>query len=108
MSNKGYKLDNGKAPMTLFPYEALEGATQALKYGIEKYGKYNFTEGIEISRLLDAASRHLYQYVWVNKQDPETGLSHLDHALASLAMAKWMEVNRKELTELYTDKKEKE
>lgn len=107
MSNEGKKFDSGKAMLSLLPFEALEGAAKALSFGIEKYGRYNFTEGLSIDRIIDGVLRHVNQYSWISKEDPETGLSHLDHALAGLMMAKWMEVNHPEMSELYTDKKRK-
>lgn len=92
-SEGGTKSDKGKPPITLIPREALEGCAQALAYGANKYSPHNFKGGIRYSRLADAAMRHVIAFIDGENQDPESGLSHIDHALASLAMLKYMIVN---------------
>lgn len=105
--NKGIKNDNGKPQITLIPKDAIWGMANAFGYGAGKYGRHNFRAGIAFSRLADAAQRHLTAYMEGENNDPESGLSHLDHAMASLAMLKFMDVNRKEMDDRYVlEKKE--
>jgi hypothetical protein len=97
----GTKFDQGKPSISLVPSEALIGMTRALDYGAKKYGRYNYRDGIEHSRILDAALRHIFAILGGEDTDPESGLPHLHHALASLAMLEWMRVNRPDLNNLY-------
>jgi hypothetical protein len=97
----GIKHDNGKPRISLIPREALEGAAKALTFGANKYNAHNFKKGIEYSRLVDAVMRHLIAWVDGEDNDLESGLSHLDHALASLSMLKYMEVNKTEMDDRY-------
>lgn len=85
-STSGKKFDSGKHELHLNPPEFLEGAARAFGYGKGKYGEYNWMGGIKASRLYDACQRHLLAWFWGEETDPESGLSHLDHAAASLAM----------------------
>ncbi len=87
MSDKTLKYDSGKPPLSIIPREALEHEARAFGYGANKYGKNNFKlGGIEHSRLIDAALRHIYAYAAKEDNDIESGLNHLGHARANLAM----------------------
>ena len=82
----GIKHDDGKVDLTLVPLIALESEARALMFGEKKYGRYNYTQGFESSRLTAAALRHLYAYINGADVDGESGLLHLGHARACLAM----------------------
>lgn len=82
----GTKHDASKPPLSLIPVEALNSMADVLAYGAKKYGKGNYKAGFKQSRLLDAALRHLTAYASKEDKDPESGLSHLGHAAASIAM----------------------
>jgi hypothetical protein len=82
----GAKHDEGKVDLTLVPLIALESEARALMFGEKKYGRYNYTQGFESSRLTAAALRHLYAYINGADYDNESGLLHLGHARACLAM----------------------
>lgn len=103
--SEGRKNDNGKPPITLIPREAIEGAARAFDFGARKYDRHNFRNGIDMSRLLDASMRHILAYANGEDLDPESGLSHLDHGIASLCMAKFMEANRPERDDRWKEKK---
>lgn len=101
---KGTKHDNNyieKPPLDLLTLEFLEGTAQALGFGASKYGRHNFREGIEHSRLIAAALRHINQYNNGEDLDKESKLSHLSHAAASLNMLMWMVKNKPELDNRY-------
>jgi hypothetical protein len=70
---------------------------QAFTYGAKKYGDHNFKGGIEYTRLADACMRHLTAWLDGENNDLESNLSHIDHALASLAMLRHMMENNKDL-----------
>jgi Domain of unknown function (DUF5664) len=96
-SNKGTKFDSEKPPLSIIPTDALVGMANAFNYGAKKYSRNNFRNGIEYTRLVDACMRHLSSWVEGESVDPESTLSHVDHAMASLAMLKFMEVNKPEM-----------
>jgi len=98
---KGTKNDQDKPPLDLLTLEFLTGTAKALGFGAGKYGRHNFREGIDHSRLIAAALRHLNQYNAGTDEDAESGLSHLAHAAASLNMLMWMVENRPELDDRY-------
>lgn len=82
----GVKFDGGKPRMDLVPTEALIAMATVFGYGAEKYGEYNWRGGINHSRLYAAVMRHLTSYWGGETTDPESGLNHLHHAIAGLAM----------------------
>lgn len=98
---KGTKHDGQKPKLALIPKEAIWGMGDALTFGANKYGQHNFRNGLEYTALVSAAMRHLTAWVDGENIDSESGLSHLDHALASLAMLKYMEVNKPEMDDRY-------
>ncbi len=83
----GTKFDTGKPDMTDIPLEAMWAMGEAFSYGQKKYGKNNYRQGMKVSRQLAAAIRHIYQHLDGQTLDMESGVAHLGHALASLAMA---------------------
>lgn len=82
----GTKHDNGKPDLSLIPPAGLMEAARVLNFGADKYGRYNFMGGFKRTRLIAACFRHLYAYTWGEDKDPESGLSHLGHALCCLLM----------------------
>ena len=80
----GLKLDADKIRADLLPVEALEGVSAVLSYGSRKYGERNWEKGMSWSRPYAACLRHLFAWWRGEDNDPETGLSHLDHALCCL------------------------
>ena len=87
MSSEGIKFDQDKPNMSAIPKEAMWKMGQALAYGAKKYGNGNFRNGMDIDRQISAAVRHIYQFLDGESEDSESGVCHLGHALASLAMA---------------------
>ena len=99
--SKGLKYDQKKPPLDLLTLEFLEGTANALAYGAKKYGRQNFKQGIEHTRLISAALRHINQYNAGEDLDPESLESHLSHAAASLNMLMWMIKHRPDLDDRY-------
>jgi len=98
---EGIKNDNGKPDHSLLPPEFLDEAAKAFMNGEQKYGRYNFTNGIKVTRLLGAALRHLNAYSWGEDVADDSKLNHLGHAAASIAMAIWMVKNKPHLDDRY-------
>lgn len=82
----GVKHDGGKPDLSLIPRHAAEAIARALMYGEGKYGRNNYLRGFKSYRLVAAALRHIFAWQSGEETDPESGLSHLDHAIACLAM----------------------
>lgn len=97
----GAKYDNEKEPMALLSGFWLRGVAKVLAFGARKYAKHNWRGGIEQSRLLSAALRHLFASVDGEDNDPETGLSHLLHASCCLMFAYELSVTRPDLDDRY-------
>lgn len=80
------KYDTHKADYSLLTRAMLEPMTRALMYGERKYSRGNFRLGFDNVRLTSAALRHIFAYLDREEFDLESGVSHLGHAMAALAM----------------------
>lgn len=81
---QGNKFDSGKPPLSLIPRLAQEEEAMVLAFGGKKYEYWNWAKGMQWSRLIDAAQRHMLAYADGEDVDPESGLSHLAHARCCL------------------------
>lgn len=81
----GRKDDGGKAPWHLVPWSGLRQVVDVLDFGAKKYapGNWRHVEGAR-ERYFSAALRHLTAWFQGEKNDAETGLSHLAHAACCL------------------------
>ena len=77
----GMKHDGEKVRMDLLDPRAIDQLAQVLTFGAQKYEAHNWRHGISKSRLLGAALRHLFAYMGGQDHDPESGLSHVAHAM---------------------------
>jgi hypothetical protein len=84
--SEGIKHDQGKAPISLVPAVAILGMAKVFAFGAKKYGRHNFRKGMDHSRVLDAAGRHILAIMNGEDTDPESGEPHWAHALCCLAM----------------------
>lgn len=82
----GTKHDNGKPDLSLIPYSALIEEARGFMFGANKYGRFNYTKGLEASRLVAACLRHLHAWNQGEDTDGESGVSHLGHARCCLSM----------------------
>lgn len=83
MSNPGLKFDQEKPRMDLISPVALEELAKVLTHGAKKYSAWNWSNGIAYTRVLAALLRHIYAYLRGEDKDPETGLSHIAHAMCN-------------------------
>ncbi|MBF9235548.1 dATP/dGTP diphosphohydrolase domain-containing protein [Microvirga alba] len=80
-------IGSGKLPVHLWPETATVLGAMALLDGALKYGRSNFRAiGVRSSIYYDAARRHLAAWFEGEDADPDSGLPHLAHALASIAI----------------------
>jgi hypothetical protein len=81
----GRKFDGGKLQYGLVPPNALKATVEILTFGAEKYEPDNWRRVPDgPRRYFDAAQRHLWAYKAGEVNDPETGVSHLAHALCCI------------------------
>lgn len=88
----GTKLDTAKPRCDLLPPLALLGAADVLGYGARKYAPGNWRLVPDArERYLAAALRHVLAAMAGEERDPESGFSHLDHAVCSLLFVSELE-----------------
>ena len=76
-----------KLPLHLWPTTATAMGCLGLLDGALKYGRANWrVSGVRASIYFDAASRHMNAWFEGEECDPDSGLPHLSHALACLAI----------------------
>jgi hypothetical protein len=81
----GVKFDNDKPQWSLLPFKALGQVVEVLTYGAKKYAPDNWKKVPNAKqRYIDAGFRHLTAYAAGEKLDPETGKSHIAHAICCL------------------------
>ncbi len=99
--SEGTKHDSGKPRMSLLDPLFLTTVAQVLTFGVKKYEAHNWRGGLEVSRLMDAAMRHLNAFNDGEDLDPESGISHLGHAACNLMFALRMLKDRPDLDDRY-------
>ncbi len=78
---------SGKLPLHLWPETATALGSLGLLDGMLKYGRSNWrVAGVRTSIYIDASKRHLNAYFEGEDNDPDSGLPHLSHALATIAI----------------------
>jgi hypothetical protein len=82
---EGKKHDQEKIRMDLVPPEAVEALATVLTFGADKYGDRNWELGMSWGRVFGALMRHMWAWWKGEGVDPETGMSHLWHALCCIA-----------------------
>lgn len=76
-----------KLPLHLWPETATVAGCLGLLDGALKYGRCNWREaGVRASIYYDACKRHINAWFEGEEIDPDSGLPHLSHALACLAI----------------------
>jgi hypothetical protein len=76
-----------KVPMRLAPASARIQLALAFKDGARKYGPYNWRiSGVKASIYWDAAMRHMDAWLDGEECAPDSGVHHLGHAMACLAI----------------------
>lgn len=85
LNNKSTKHDEGKPDLTMLTYEMLETVSKVRMFGAKKYGRGNFkVTGFKYTRSIAASLRHIFAFLRGEDNDPESGLSHLAHAICCL------------------------
>jgi len=80
-------IGSDKMPLHLFPSTAVIYGALALLEGALKYGRSNWrAAGVRASIYYDAANRHLDKWFEGETIDSDSGLPHLSHAIACIAI----------------------
>jgi len=90
----GYPDDNPKTPygerkpkISSTPVRAIREMGEVFELGAKKYGRYNWRiHQVAATVYYDAAWRHLTAWFEGEDIDPESGVSHLAHAMACMAI----------------------
>jgi len=85
-STTAVKYDDNKTDWSLVPFESLEGMVRVLEFGAKKYDNWNWANdgGFSYTRVLRSCLRHIFSYMRGEDNDPESGLSHIHHAMCNL------------------------
>jgi len=83
----GTKYDNGKPDLSQVSWELVSLLGHVRVFGERKYSRSNWKRGFKVTRSCAAALRHIFQFLSGETDDPESGLPHLGHAVASLEHA---------------------
>lgn len=81
------KYDSDKAPLHLIPPEALVEVAEIFGFGADKYGVNNWRHdggSTNFGRTYSSIQRHLNSFWSGEDLDPESGKSHLIHAITQL------------------------
>lgn len=90
--SEGKKNDEGKARWDLIDLGFVQEGVDVLTFGAEQYGENNWQEVENAeNRYFAALMRHLVAYRNGETQDPDTGMSHLAHALCNLMFLRHFE-----------------
>ena len=84
-AKKNDKKDN-KIPLEFLELDAIADMCRVFAFGATKYGRNNYFLGHNVTQLTSAGMRHLLAYQNGEDLDPESGLSHLGHAMCCVAM----------------------
>jgi len=98
---KAIKYDDDKLPMHLLSTIALEEIAAVLQFGAQKYDQHNWRKGFVWSRPLSAALRHILAFNAGEDTDPESGHSHIAHAMCCLMFLLEFEKTHPELDDRY-------
>ena len=80
-------IGSSKLPLHLWPKTATAMGCLGLLEGMLKYGRSNWREaGVRASIYYDALERHIGAWFEGEDFDPDSGMPHLSHALACLAI----------------------
>ena len=87
MKNRGtrYKFDGEKLMWDLLPVKPIEEVVDILTFGAKKYNPESWRKVEDpINRYYAALMRHIIAYRNGEKIDPESGRTHLAHAICNL------------------------
>lgn len=101
------RFDEGKDRMELVPVSAIKALAKVFGKGSEKYSDFNWCKGFPWLQPYASCMRHLTAWWEGEDLDQESGLSHIAHAMANLAMLlEYMEKRKGRDNRLYLKERE--
>ena len=96
----GVKYDGEKPKMHLLPPKAINEVAKVLTFGAQKYDEENWRKLEDLqSRYSSGALRHIFAHLDSEDLDPESGLSHLAHAICCLLFKLEIELENAKIEE---------
>ena len=94
----------GDKPVKLdqLPRHALEELGRVYAFAEKKYPKHNFRLGYDWSLSYNALQRHLIAFWGGEDVDPESGVSHMAHAMWHCATLLMFQVDHEDLDDRYS------
>lgn len=80
----GIKHDSGKPDLSHISLTLMEEVARVREFGAKKYSRGNWLKGFKYTRSIAAALRHIFAFSSGEDLDPESGLSHISHAICCL------------------------
>ncbi len=96
---EGIKHDEGKPEYDRLAFDALGAFNDVHKFGDSKYARGNWKQGLHLSRLLNAAIRHISATLNGDLFDSESGKLHTAHAGVCLEMVTHFLLNHEKYKE---------
>ena len=97
---QGLKYDGEKPKMHLLPPKAINEVAKVLTFGAQKYDEENWRKLEDLqSRYSSGALRHIFAHLDSEDLDPESGLSHLAHAICCLLFKLEIELENAKIEE---------
>jgi hypothetical protein len=94
METKLDKDDAHKLRWDLLPLDLVKEAVKGITFGANKYGPNNWRQVQDgIDRYYSALMRHIVAYRSGEQLDPDSGLTHLAHAMCNLIFLHELEGN---------------
>lgn len=93
----GIKYDDKKPKMHLLPPKAITEVSKVLTFGADKYDEENWRRLDNLqARYSSSALRHIFAHLDGEQLDPESGVSHIAHAICCLMFKLEVELETKE------------
>ena len=100
---KGVKYDSEKPRMHLLPPKAITEVAKVLTFGAQKYDEDNWRKLDDLqNRYTSGALRHIFAHMDGEQLDPESGISHLAHALCCLLFKLEIELEQDLLSDVHS------
>ena len=84
ITERSLRFNSGKPDYSLIPLELLEEAARVLEYGATKYERDNWKKPTHWTVSYACLMRHMSAWQGGEDLDPESGWSHLGHAMCNL------------------------
>ena len=90
---KASHFSEDKSGVDQIPVETLLEWGQVFTMGAKKYGRDNWKSGTDWHEFYGSALRHMFAFWKGEDNDPESGLSHLAHALWNIGAIRYYQIH---------------